>query len=520
MQVSSQIQLPSEFAVSPSSTGRASDNGQFAGLVSANSPQYGASRPTARPSDTRQSGGSQPHRPEPNTSQPGASQRGGPPEKALADDSGGTLQSEQPATAVVRGAEEAHDKPAQGRPIVAGDVPPGGKGLPVVGEGADDPALAVDGDTGETAQGEADPSAEVITLVAEVDILLVAPAVSAVQGESQVPAIASDTDPALTDGDEAAASGDNPETPAASARLRSDAAPRPGELDQLRGGRAQDLAWEQTQQTTLALSRQPTSNTAKPSLGDVTLAPDAGKDAREGASTAQLLASAGAGENSDLKSLKDLREARLAASSAAVAAKVAPAEGTSPSLVDTGSAARSGSTPVHPTGAAPSGLTDTSLAQLVDRLIETRVAARSERSHIELTHPDFGRVTLAVGLRGDDRLSVDLPGAPNELRHAVGQALAQASAAQSSGQNSGQNTGNNGNQSANQRAEGQGQPALAGGENSQNSAGHNGDPRRNTEEPDNAHLSIFAQSQAAGSDSGASRSAGGPASGGRRGVLA
>ncbi|MEN7536818.1 hypothetical protein [Aurantiacibacter flavus] len=406
---------------------------------------------------------------------------------------------------------------------VAGDLPQGGKGLPVAGEGEADPALVLDIDTGEVPEGEGEATTEVVSLVAEVDVPLVAPAAPPVKDQVQAPVIAktpAEVSLALADGEEAAASGDGAETPASPAPLRQDAAPRPGELEQLRGGRAQGLAWEQAQQTILAPARQSNNATAQPSLGEAALAPEAGKDAREGASTAQLLAGADGGEKSDLKSLKELREARLAAAPAAAAAKAPAAEPSSSPFADAGSAVRVGSAPVHPTGAAPTSPTDTSLAQLVDRLIETRVAARSERSHIELSHPDFGRVTLAVGLRADDRLSVDLPGAPAELRHAVGQALAQSGAAQSSGQNTGQNTGNNGNQASSQRSDGQGQATLAGGENSQNSAGHNGGSGKNTYEPENPQLSIFAQSQAAGSDSGAGRSAGSTESGSRRGVLA
>ena len=514
MQVSSQIQLSSDSVVSPSSRGNASDNGQFAGLVSANSTQSSASRPNSRQSAAPQSRPDQ----ENSARSGGAQRRDEQPETALVDDGGATLQSEQPATAVVRAAAEVrsrlHAQMTKDRLALAGELPEGGKGLPVADDGETDPALVIDLDMGETAEG----GAEVITLLADVEVALAAPA--ALPAQAPVTDKASlEVNAELVEGDNAAVSGDKPETPAAPAPLRQDATPRPGELEQLRGGQAQDLAWEQAQQTILAPARQPANGTGQTSRGEIALATDAGKDAREGASTAQLLAGADAGDKSDLKSLKELREARLAAAPA-MAAKATPAEATSSSLVDNSSAVRAGSAPVHPTGAAPSGPTDTSLAQLVDRLIETRVAARSERSHIELTHPDFGRVTLAVGLRGDDRLSVDMPGAPTELRHAVGQALAQAGAAQSSGQNTGQNTGNNGNQTASQRSDGQGQAALAGGENSQNSAGHNGGSGKNTYEPENPQLSIFAQSQAAGSDSGASRHAGGPASGNRRGVLA
>jgi len=67
------------------------------------------------------------------------------------------------------------------------------------------------------------------------------------------------------------------------------------------------------------------------------------------------------------------------------------------------------------------------IAQLVDRLVEGRVQARADRSQIDVPHPDFGKVTLALGMRGEDRLSIDLPGAPQELRQAVVQAISQTS---------------------------------------------------------------------------------------------
>ncbi len=511
MKVSSQILLPGESAASPSSSGNRSDNGQFAGLVSASD----------RRSDAQESAV---HR-----------RQGAPNESGLADNDAGTLKSEQSAPATVRAAGERHSPPAgsrshrsegsnrhlaQERPPVAGGVPQGGKGLPVAGDVAGDPSLMIGLDTAEAAPGEGEANAEVITLVADVDAALAAPVAAMVQDQPQTPVIANapvEGSAALTDGEDPAASGDTPETSAEPVPLRRDGSPRPGELDQLRGGRAQGLAWEQAQQTIFAPARQPASGTAQPSLGEVALAPEAAKDARDGASTAQILAESDLGEKTNLKSLKELREARLAAAPVA-AAKVAPADAAVSPLGDGSSVARAGQ--VHPTGAAPSSPTDTSLAQLVDRLIETRVAARSERNQIDIAHPDFGRVTLAVGLRADDRLSVDLPGAPTELRHAVSQALAQQGAAQSSGQSSGQNSSQNGNQASSQRADGQAQAAATGGENAQNGAGHNSDPRRNTYEDDNPHLSIFAQSQAAGSDGGANKPAGGPASASGRGVLA
>ncbi|RIV81333.1 hypothetical protein D2V17_17450 [Aurantiacibacter xanthus] len=510
MQVSSSILLPGESIVAPAAPGNAPDDGQFAGLVSASLPPAGGTLP----------GSSQPDTPAFAITEPGAL-----PETALIDNAEGPLQSDQPALAPavvgpvaetraqLPGAKALHLALEQVRLSVAADLPESGKSLPVAADGEADPALVPD--TGEMLEAEGEASAAI-----DVAVAATMPVPAQVTLVADTPAKASAS---LTESDDAAASDDTPETPAAPAPLRRDAAPRPAELEQLRGGRAQDLAWEQAQQTMLAPARQPLKDTAQPALGEIALPPDTVKDAREGASTAQLLAGADGTEKGELKTLKELREARLAAAPAA-AAKAASAETASSSPFDAGSAARPAHGPVHGHSAAPTTATDTSLAQLVDRLIETRVAARSERSQIELTHPDFGRVTLAVGLRADDRLSIDLPGAPSELRHAVGQALAQQGAAQASGQNSGQssgqNTGNNGSQTSGQRAEGQGQAAFAGGENPQNGAGHNGGSGKNTYEPDNAHLSIFAQSQAAGSDRGAGRSAGGPESGSRRGVLA
>lgn len=64
------------------------------------------------------------------------------------------------------------------------------------------------------------------------------------------------------------------------------------------------------------------------------------------------------------------------------------------------------------------------LGTVIDRLVETRIQSREGRSEINLPHPDFGRVTLALSLAGQDRLSIAMPDAPAELRNAVGQAFA------------------------------------------------------------------------------------------------
>ena len=507
MQVSSPILLPNESIVAPAAPANTPNDGQFAGMVSASLPSAARAQP----------GPSQPA-----TSASVTTEAGAVPDKALVDSGGGPLQSEQPGPDVVGPAAEMQvHLPVtkslqlaleQVRLAVAGDLPDGGKTLPVAAEGEPDPDLV-----SEALESEAEAGGAAVTPSGDIEVVLAAPAVPAQASLALVAGTPVEAPSSQSESDDAAGPEAPPEMPAAQAPVRRDASPRPAELEQLRGGRAQDLAWEQAQQTMLAPARQPVKDPAQPTLGEVALAPDAGKDAREGASTAQLLSGADGTEKGELKTLKELREARL---TAAVVAKAAPGETASSTLIDNGSATRPAHGPVHGHSAAPSSSTDTSLAQLVDRLIETRVAARSERSQIELTHPDFGRVTLAVGLRADDRLSIDLPGAPSELRQAVGQALAQQSAAQSGSQNSGQNTGNTGSQSSGQRAEGQGQAAFAGGENPQNGAGHNGNAGKNTYDADNAGLSIFAQSQVAGSDSGVRKSAGGSASGSRRGVLA
>jgi len=66
---------------------------------------------------------------------------------------------------------------------------------------------------------------------------------------------------------------------------------------------------------------------------------------------------------------------------------------------------------------------DAELGTVIDRLVEGRMQSREGRSEVNLPHPDFGRVTLALSLAGRDTLSVAMPDAPPELRAAVGQAF-------------------------------------------------------------------------------------------------
>jgi len=64
------------------------------------------------------------------------------------------------------------------------------------------------------------------------------------------------------------------------------------------------------------------------------------------------------------------------------------------------------------------------LGTVIDLLVETRIQSREGRSEVNVPHPDFGRVTLALSLVGQDRLGIAMPDAPAELRAAVGQAFA------------------------------------------------------------------------------------------------
>jgi len=64
------------------------------------------------------------------------------------------------------------------------------------------------------------------------------------------------------------------------------------------------------------------------------------------------------------------------------------------------------------------------LGTVIDRLVETRIQSREGRSEVNVPHSDFGRVTLALSLAGQDRLGIAMPDAPAELRAAVGQAFA------------------------------------------------------------------------------------------------
>lgn len=93
-----------------------------------------------------------------------------------------------------------------------------------------------------------------------------------------------------------------------------------------------------------------------------------------------------------------------------------------PQLADSQSAApeATANAPVTEQAAAP----EIELGTVIDRLVESRIQSREGRSEVNVPHPDFGRVTLALSLVGADRLAVAMPDAPAELRAAVGQAFA------------------------------------------------------------------------------------------------
>ena len=479
-------------------------------------------RPTGAPATSDQDQGAAGLMPEPQRSQPVAAEPGAP-------------VSERPLKA-----EHRRQYSLDLRLSAAANLPQDGKSLPPVTSASlvasdVDPAQLVAVALVQTPEdGEEDVPAPAGQLLPETDseTLLgqqVAPASLAVLPIIDQPA-------PLATGGQAVVSQELREQPEGSASLedgaenalpsqggpvRRDSAPLPADLEQLRGGRAQALAWEAAQQSVLA-PRQPAAPQQPKALAEIAIVPAPVAEQREGVSTAQLLAGADLADQSAPKPLRQLRAANQAASSAG---KVAAPELNATPLAETFGLTQAA--PVNQAGlpvASAAPVAQASLEQLVDRLIEARVAARAERSQIEIAHPDFGKVTLAVGLQANDRLGIDLPGAPQELRQAVGQALAQQGAAQASGQNTGQNGGQGSNQNAGQngapRHDGQGQAAMAGGEGSQNFAGHNGDPRRNTQDADNPRLSIFAQSRSAGSDGVSGKPSGGPDTSGRRGVLA
>ena len=80
--------------------------------------------------------------------------------------------------------------------------------------------------------------------------------------------------------------------------------------------------------------------------------------------------------------------------------------------------------PAFPVNSESPAAPEIELSQIIERLVENRIHARETRSEVKLAHPDFGRVTLALNLAGQDRLGLTMPGAPAELRAAVGQAFA------------------------------------------------------------------------------------------------
>ena len=80
--------------------------------------------------------------------------------------------------------------------------------------------------------------------------------------------------------------------------------------------------------------------------------------------------------------------------------------------------------PASPVNTEAPAAPEIELGQIIERLVENRIHARETRSEVKLAHPDFGRVTLALNLAGQDRLGLTMPDGPAELRTAVGQAFA------------------------------------------------------------------------------------------------
>lgn len=61
------------------------------------------------------------------------------------------------------------------------------------------------------------------------------------------------------------------------------------------------------------------------------------------------------------------------------------------------------------------------LETMVEKLSAARVLARADKSSMAINHPDFGRVTVEFSTGSSNRLGLDLPDAPAELRQAVAQ---------------------------------------------------------------------------------------------------
>ena len=95
-------------------------------------------------------------------------------------------------------------------------------------------------------------------------------------------------------------------------------------------------------------------------------------------------------------------------------------------LIDTAQSGRGLGAGAPGVSAQASSTEGVDIADLVNRLVESRVQARADRPHMEFQHADFGRVTLALGLQAEGRISIDLPGSQAELRQAMGQAMGQA----------------------------------------------------------------------------------------------
>lgn len=185
---------------------------------------------------------------------------------------------------------------------------------------------------------------------------------------------------------------------------------------------------------------------------------------------------------------------------------------------DTSFASRASATTVNAPASNQNGVQDVDLAQLVDRLVESRVQARADRNQIELNHQDFGRVTLALGLQKDDRLSIDLPNAPSELRQAVGQAISAASRSEGASNNTNNNSGNN---NGNGNNTGSSSNSATQSDTGSQADRQPGEARDNARQQDNRRGEAQAQQRSARNGSNTnSETASGAADENRRGVLA
>jgi len=290
--------------------------------------------------------------------------------------------------------------------------------------------------------------------------------------------------------------------PRTAARPRA-VAPSPAELEARRSDAPETMTWAAVERMT---AKAPSESSAS-ALGHVAVEKRAVEKGEKDAAALNLRPEPLRETAAALQATK--RETAMQsplpfANGADIAHRIA--DPASPLAVDGLSTVRT-ATSATPGTAATSLGQDIELSALVDRLVESRVQARADRSQIDLSHPDFGRVTLALSLRGDDRLAIDLPGAPGELRQAVGQAIGPATRSEAS---SGQTTTGQENAPSHDRAQ-----ADASGNRREQSDRHN-EPGRQNDTQDKAAQHQRQQSQTALN----SESTGQSAAANRRGVLA